>query len=755
MILLYSATLLLSAGLLFLVEPMMGKALLPVLGGAPEVWITTQSFFQLALLAGYAYGHVIGARLTPRRQTVLHVCLLALALVVLPIAVGPGGTGKINHPVVWVLGVLTVSVGLPFLLISANGPLLQRWIAGARHRAAADPYFLYAASNVGSLVGLLAYPVLVEPHMSLESQARAWAWGYGALAILVCGCAIAVWRSRPSIPQPAPGQAAGCGPTSAVCRNRTVYDELHARATPSIAWARRARWLALAFVPSSLMLGTTTFITRDLAPVPLLWVIPLGLYLASLAIAFAPRGNPLRLVGVTRLVLPAVVIFLVYTMVVGSQRPLWFLLALHLVGLVAAALMCHSALAADRPTASHLTEFYLWVALGGALGGVFNALVAPVVFRSLVEYPLAIVAACLLRPQASGARPGILELLGVDVRVQRLVDVTLPAVFGLAVAAALRATAATGPHALTRRSVIIAFAVGVSLNFARRPVRFAAAVAAIFLAGSVAIGGGPTVLARERTFFGIYVVRSDAGFHTLFDGTTLHGVERMGETRPTPLSYYSPSGPVAQVFASLPDPSLADRTAVVGLGTGTMACYSRPGQRWTFYEIDPAIARIAEDPRLFTYLRDCPGHFHVVVGDARRSLTLARGARYGIIALDAFSSDAIPVHLLTRQALAEYLARLDPHGLLLFNVSNRYLDLRSELGGLAVSHALTCRVEHAIVGPGQADQRYAESTWVVLAHRPADLGGVAIDPRWKNCHGRAGQAWSDDRSSLFGLLKWG
>jgi hypothetical protein len=464
------------------------------------------------------------------------------------------------------------------------------------------------------------------------------------------------------------------------------------------------------------------------------------------------------MVRVTRLVVPAVVIALVYTMSIGSQRPLWFLLPLHLVGLLVAALMCHAALADDRPAAWHLTEFYLWVALGGALGGVFNAVVAPTVFTSLVEYPVAIVAVCLLRPAASRSRPGILDMLGADPRLGRLVDVTVPAILGLALAAALRATAASGSDTLSRRSVIIGFAAGLSVNFARRPMRFATAIAVIFLASSVAVvGGGPSALTRDRTFFGIYEVTSDdSGYHTLFDGTTLHGVERMGGTgTPTPLSYYNPSGPVGQVFAGLPDPSLANRAAVVGLGTGAMACYSRPGQRWTFFEIDPAVARIAENPRLFTYLHDCPGRFQVVVGDARRSLARARGARYGIIALDAFSSDAIPVHLLTREALAVYLQRLTPHGLLLFHISNRYLDLRPELGGLAAGRALTCQFEHSLVTPAQASLRYAESTWVAMARRPEDLGRVAADPRWKPCPGRARQAWSDDHSSLLGLLKWG
>jgi len=754
LIVLYAATLFLSAGLVFLLEPMMGRVLLPVLGGAPAVWITTQLFFQVALLGGYAYGHLIGARLTPRRQTGLHLGLLALGLVVLPIGVHPGGSETIAHPVAWILGLLAVTVGLPFALISASGPLLGRWIAGTRHRAAADPYFLYAASNVGSLVGLLAYPIVLEPLLTLRMQAQVWAWGYRALLVFVAGCAVLVWRS-PSGPLRRSERTADRPGDAPADRDRRP-GEATAGAWPGpLTWARRARWLALAMVPSSFMLGTTTFVTRDLAPVPLLWVIPLGLYLASLVIAFAPGVDGARLVGVTRLVLPGLVIALVYTMTIGSQRPLWFLLALHAVALVVAALMCHGALAADRPAAVQLTEFYLWVALGGALGGVFNALLAPEVFKSLVEYPVAIVAACLLRPPGRRPRPGLLDMLGADPRLGRVIDVTLPAAFGLALAAVLRATQASGAADVTRRSLVIGFAAGLSVNFARRPLRFALAVAVIFLAGSV--GGGVGTLVRERTFFGIYQVRADrAGYHELYDGSTLHGVERMGAAGPpAPLSYYNRPGPVGQVFAALPDPALAARTAVVGLGTGAMACYSRPGQQWTFYEIDPAIVRIARDPRLFTYLRDCPGRFAVIVGDARRSLASGAATPYGIIALDAFSSDAIPVHLLTRQALGLYLQRLAPHGVLLFHISNRYLDLRPELGALALGQGLTCRVEHSVLRPAQVDERYDESTWVAMARHPADLGSTALDPRWASCPGRAGEAWSDDRSSLLDLLKLG
>jgi len=738
-ILLYSATLFLSAALLFLVEPMVGKLLLPVLGGAPAVWITTLLFFQAALLAGYAYGHLAARWLSIRRQTLLHLALLVLAGVALPFG-APGGAppaGSAN-PVLWLLGALVVLIGLPFFVVGASGPLLQAWLARTRHRAARDPYFLFAASNAGSILGLLAYPALLEPRLSLHAQERLWAIAYAGLVALVGACALSAWRAREPRAVEAPDAPEQGQPA------------------PPLTGARRARWLALAFVPSSLMLGVTTYITRDLAPVPLLWVLPLGLYLASFVVAFAPGARPARIVALTRIALPGVVILVVYTIAVGSERPLWFLLPLHLTGLAVAALMGHSALAADRPPARHLTEFYLWVALGGVLGGIFNALLAPLVFSSLVEYPLTIVAACLLRPAAPRARPALLEALTGDKRPSRALDFAVPVLFGVAVAFALHTAQGAGasPH-LEQRTAAIGLAAGLSVNLARRPVRFALAVGALLLAATAVAGQPGRALAHERTFFGIYRVRADAGYHELFDGTTLHGLQRMnGAQPPEPVGYYERAGPVGQVFASSPRADSTRSVGVIGLGTGALACYSRPGERWTFYEIDPAVARIARDQRLFTYLRDCRGRFAVVLGDARRSLAASSG-RYGTLVLDAFSSDAIPIHLVTREALALYLAHLLPHGRLLFHVSNRYLDLPPVLGRLAASARLACRVERASTGEGEHAGRVAgASTWVLMGRRPEDLGRLSSDPRWQACPVPARtRAWSDDYSSVITALK--
>ncbi|MEA2445504.1 MAG: hypothetical protein QOJ12_2796, partial [Thermoleophilales bacterium] len=538
---------------------------------------------------------------------------------------------------------------------------------------------------------------------------------------------------------PAPGSAAPLPPAHA--------DPIDSR--------RRARWVALAFVPSSLMLGATTYITRDIAPVPLLWVLPLAAYLLSFVFAFAPRADPHPLVRAARAAMPVLAVALVYAIVTKAERPLWLLMAINLVTLFAVALVCHGALAADRPRASRLTEFYLWVSIGGALGGVFNALLAPALFKTLLEYPLAIVLACALYPGPAKDRPTVLEFFTRSKKPTRVLDWAAPVLVGVAAAIALDALQ-TGDTAASRtaRAIVFGLALGIVVNFARRPLRFGAAIAAVFLASTVPSGTDSRVLARDRSYFGIYRVEQVGPFHEIYDGTTVHGVERFGGGRPEPLSYYNPAGPIGQLFRAMGDAPgrQAARTAIVGLGAGGLACYARPGEHWTFYEIDPDVARIARDPRLFTYLRDCQGRHDVVLGDGRQSLAAARGERFGLIALDAFNSDAVPVHLITREALSLYLSRMRPDGLLLFNISNRYVELEPVLAKLAGDLRLTCRTRAFKVNAAQADRRWDSSKWAVMARDPATLDRLG----WRGCRGEPGaRTWTDDFSNVLTTLRWG
>lgn len=697
---LYSLALFVGAALLFALEPMVGKFLLPPLGSTPAVWNTTVLFFQAVLLAGYLYSHLT-SRLVLRRQIAVQLGLLAVAFVALPIAV-PGDVTPSSHPVPWLLGLLATTAGLPFFALAANGPMLQRWLGGR------DPYFLFAASNGGSLLGLLAYPLVVEPHLSLHDQGRVWGIGYAVTVVLVVACAVAALR-RPAAPEPVVADA------------------------PPIDRRRRLTWLALAFVPSSLMLGVTTYATRDLTPFPLLWVLPLAIYLLTFVAAFAPRAQPDRLVRIGRILLPGVAIVVVYTLAIGSQRPLWLLLPLHLIGLGVAALMCHARLAADRPPPRHLTEFYVWVALGGVLGGVFNAILAPVVFPGLIEYPLAIVAALMLRPRPPMSRPALLEFFFRDPRPTKAMDLLVPVLLGAAVLIALSLTSG-----FNARSVVIGLACGLSLNLSKRPLRLGLALGAILLAVSLAAG---QPLERSRSFFGIYKVEAEGSDHLLYDGTTVHGLQKVGS--PEPLEYYGRAGPAGQAFAELRPGAVG----AVGLGAGALACYGHV----TFFEIDPEVVRIARDPRLFTYLRDCPSP--VQVGDGRRLVVKEPQGRFQLIVVDAFNSDAIPVHLITRQALALYLQRAP---VVLFHISNRYLRLEGVLGNLARDGGLTCRVQTHHPSRAQLDEGLATSKWAILSRTPAALGRLGADRRWHTCgDDPSARVWTDDYSDLLSAIAWG
>ncbi len=747
----YSLPLFLSAALLFMLEPLVGKLMLPLLGSTPEVWNTTILFFQAVLLAGYAWAHVTSRLLSPRRQALLQLALLAATVVTLPIAlprhVHPPASAE---PIAWLLGVLASTAGLPFFALAANGPMLQRWLSSTGHSAGRDPYFLYAVSNGGSLLGLLAYPLAVEPALTLIGQGRAWAIGYAVAGGFVVASAAALWL-RPS-PAGERDSAVGGDPTPE--RAAALEPAAPGPADGAISWRRRLRWLTLAAVPSSLMLGTTTYITRDLAPVPLLWVIPLALYLLTLVAAFAPGVRPDRLAALGRRLLPGIVLALVYTLSIGSQRPLGVVLLLHLVGLATAALMCHSLLSADRPAPRHLTEFYLWLALGGAIGGTFNAILAPIAFPALVEYPLAIVAACALRPQPPTKRQDLLRLLTGDPRPTRLMDGVVPLVLFAGVALALKA-AYTSSGSLQTKSAVLGLACGLSLNLARRPVRFALGIGAILLASSLVSLPGQRVIARERSYFGIYrvVAMDHSRVHVLYDGTTVHGLEHLGPGRPQPLEYYSVPGPAGQAFGELPR-STVQRTGVIGLGAGTLACYARPGQRFTFFEIDPVVVHIARDPGLFDYLRRCPAS--VVVGDGRRSLEREPSGRFGLLVVDAFNSDAIPIHLITREALSLYFSRLQPTGAVLFHISNLYLALQPVLGNIALDLGLSCLAERHSPTAAQAQRGDVLSEWAILAHSHADLGTLGTDRRWRPCaRDPSERIWTDQYSDLLDALSLG
>jgi hypothetical protein len=737
-VVLFSLTVFVSAALLFVLQPMFAKMALPLLGGTPAVWNTCMVFFQAVLLVGYGYAHATPATLGLHRQAALHLALLLTALFVLPVAIPENWSPPVQqNPFMWLLALLLVALGLPFLIVSTTAPLAQRWFAGIDHPSANDPYFLYAASNVGSLAALLAYPTLIEPNLRLADQSRLWTLGYVVLTALLVGCAAIVWRSGPSVPADPPATA-----TSATASSVGLLDR-------RAAW-RRARWVLLAFVPSSLMLGVTTYLTTDVAPMPLLWVMPLAIYLLTFVLAFARRARTWQ--GMHRL-LPILALPLTMTIAFGVVGPLWILALLHLLAFFVISIVCHGELANSRPSPERLTEFFIWVAVGGVLGGIFNALLAPILFTRPIEYPLVLVAGCLLRRKDATGR-------------------TLPAVsrWELAVPFAVGAVV-IGLVWLVRvipivglPGLLVVGGVPAALCFALRfrPVAFGLAVGALMLTTTLLREDiGYRILHRERSFFGVWQVRvyPTAKFTALLNGTTEHGRQSLEPGRELePLTYFHRAGPIGQVFRAMP----ASRggiapVAVIGLGTGSLACHGRPGQAFTFYEIDPAVLRIARNPRYFTFLEACPPAIRVVLGDARRSLATAPAGHYGLIILDAFSSDAIPTHLLTREALRLYLDKLADSGLLAFHISNRHLDLEPTVGNLAHDARLLALVQlEAGMDKEEAGRSgRTPSHWVVLARHQEDFGALRGDRRWHALPPRPDRRlWTDDFSNILEVIRW-
>jgi hypothetical protein len=726
--LLFTLVILANSALLFWVELLYGKKVLPTLGGAPSVWNTCLMFYQIILLAGYGYGLLV-TRMALRTQLLAHGTLLGLTVVGLPWFLFVWPDPGTMPPVLWVLLLLTLSVGPPLLVLAAGSLLLQRWFSLSGHPERNDPYFLYAASNMGSFLGLAAYPLVLEPLLSLEQQVTGWRAGYALVAVLVItggGWALRSGRAGASVREAEAGFDDGTDSTP-------------------IPWLRRLKWVGLAFLPSSLLLGVTTHITGEIAPVPLLWVVPLALYLLTFVVAFGParkgpgpgaRWGIAKMAGVAVGMALAAVLLLGLVLGTGGFRWVWVMAHLGMLGL--AGILCHVRLARDRPHPSRLAEFYLWLALGGALGGTFNALVAPVLFRDPLEYPLALAALAFL--VASGSRTGAPAFRRSDLALG-----LLPALLAWGLA---RWAGGLGMDPL----LLLAIPGALCLALAGRPVRFGLGVAGLVLVGFAHPAMGGQVVFKERTFFGIHRIYQDDGYLWLAHGTTVHGGQhrdRPGE----PLTYYHPAGPAGSLFRDpdvRPHPDDAPRyprTAVVGLGTGSMIAYARPGEAWSLYEIDPAVVRIAEDTTFFTFLRDALVPYRHVLGDARLSLE-GEGPAYDLLVVDAFTSDAVPVHLLTREAVALYLDRLEPGGLIAFHISNRYLDLShvlADVAGVLGLHALSARDELGGMARG-----HFPSHWVVVSREPVSFR----DPRWRVLEPTGRREWTDSYSSLLPLIRW-
>jgi len=705
-----------AAALLFVVEPMVAKMLLPYFGGTPAVWAVSLVFFQAALLGGYAFAHYSIRIVGVRRQVLCQLALLLPPFAVLPIAVSKGSVASATgSPTLRVLTALFLAAALPFFVVTTASPVLQRWFAAVGDARSGDPYFLYAAGNVGSMLALLAYPFLIEPHLTLGQQARLWTVGYSVFVILAAVCA---WR------------VLAVGPTAA------AVPAARPAARP-IGGFTALRWVALAALPSSLILGTTNYISTDIAAVPLLWVIPLALYLLSFVVAFASR-QPLSLRTMSWAVAGSSLLLAASVLPFG-RTPVWMAVAVHGTNLFFVALMVHRRLALERPAAEQLTKFYLLLSVGGVCGGAFNALVAPQIFSFVAEYPIAIVLALLLRMGPRRSKPGT----GV---LRRNADLLLPFVFLVVV---LTASKVLPAHTWSTR-ILYAISVLAIATWARRPVRFALGIGAVLLMTTVQ---NPSLHA-DRTFFGVLRVEQSGQLHVFAHGTTVHGVESFAPgRRDVPLSYYIRRGPLGQIFRQLPQRPRS--VAILGLGAGTGAAYGRAGDRFTFYEIDRAVVGIASTPRYFTYLHDSKARVDVRLGDGRLEIAKAPDASYDLIVLDAFSSDSVPVHLLTREATQVYLRKLRPGGLIAFHISNRYLDLEPVVEQLQRSLGLSGVAESYLVTAEAAQRGESSSTWAVVARNRNDLARLTRDRRWKPLRHDGGlRVWTDEFSNILSVIRW-
>jgi hypothetical protein len=728
----YTSAIFLSALLLFSVQPLFTKMVLPRLGGSPAVWSVAMVFFQTLLLAGYAYAHVlmrIRNRLIP---VAIHILLLLVAMATLPLSIASGwGDPPTSGYALWLLGLFVVSIGLPFFALAANNPLLQAWFVRTGHPAGPDPYFLYASSNIGSFLALLSYPVLLEPVFTLHEQDLMWTLGYGLLIVLIAACGLLLLRS-PAL----------------------VMADMQTEDTPAPppTWGLRARWIFLAAVPSGLLIAVTAHISTDVAAAPLLWVLPLSLYLLTWVLVFQSR--PLLPHKWMLMVQPLAIAGVVILLAVGGEQNLLLTLGGHQLCFFLIAMACHGELARTRPAAKYLTGFYVALSFGGMLGGLFAGLIAPFTFSWIAEYPILLALAALCRPARNE-------------RLPRWSRWYWPFLAVLAVALIAPAFQASGKlwvwfedhRVLIAGGVgVLAAALALALNASRWKV-FATIVVALVLIRAYPSDDGR--VETVRSFFGVHkiVVTSNGQYHVLMHGTTIHGAEKFLNDdgspvtgRPEPISYYHKDGGIGQAITAIRErKGAALRVAVIGVGSGTLACAAEPGESWKFFEIDQTMVDAARDPRYFNYINSCQPDLKPVIGDARLTFAREPDGIYDLIIVDAYSSDAIPIHLATEQAMKIYKDKLAPQGAVVMHVSNRHLELESVVVGIADASQLKSWVYNEDSG---RDDEYIFSTDVVVSAREeADVGSLASSEKWTETEPTEGErVWTDDYSNILGAV---
>ncbi len=724
----YTATIFLSALLLFSVQPLFTKMVLPRLGGSPAVWSVAMVFFQSLLLGGYAYAHVLMTLKSRTAPVVVHLVVLAVAFTFLPLSISSGwAEPPASGYAFWLLGLFAASIGLPFFALAANNPMLQAWFVRTGHPQGPDPYFLYASSNIGSFLALLSYPVLLEPMLTLHAQNLLWTVGYGLLILLIGVCGFLLLRAPPMVLALNDGDEAAPAPT----------------------WLQWGRWVFLAAVPSGLLIAVTAHISTDVAAAPLLWVLPLSLYLLTWVLGFQSR--PL-LPHVWMLKLqPLAIAGVVVLLAIGGEQNLLLTLGGHQLCFFIIAMASHGELARTRPPARYLTGFYVALSFGGMIGGLFAGLVAPFTFSWIAEYPILLALAALCRPWQPSRRGAMLLWLAAMVAALVLVALVYRAdaaevfleswrVWAIGSLAAVAALLA-----MVMRIHRLQFAVLVALG--------------LLLVRVYPLDEGR--VETVRSFFGVHkiVVTPGGYYHVLMHGTTIHGAEKFLNDdgtrvtgRPEPISYYHSDGGIGRAIAAIRARKGGPlRVAVIGLGAGTLACQAKSGETWKFFEIDQTMVDTARNPKYFTYLSACMPDIKPVIGDARLTFAREPDAAYDLIIVDAYSSDAIPIHLATQEAMAIYKAKLAPGGAVVMHVSNRHLELASVVVGIADANGMKSWVYNEDSG---RDAEYIFTTNVVVsARKPEDVGSLASDSYWQSTPPTPGEwVWTDDYSNVLGAV---
>lgn len=716
----YIAAVFLSATLVFLVQPMFAKMATPLLGGAPNVWNVSLVCFQGALLLGYAYAHLLNHVVNSlRAQIAIHAALLAMAALVLPFHLTTAlGNPDPTQPTLWLIGVFTLSIAPPFAIIAATAPLIQSWYSRSGCADAHDPYHLYGASNVGSLIGLVAYPLVLEPLFPIATQTLSWSLGYGALAILLIACG---WSAL----------STGGGQAPAVASSHPNPVEQ----TENNMWRQRLWWLACAFVPSSLLVGVTTHISTDIASVPFLWALPLILYISSFIIVFSKRPG-LTLAQSNRL-LPLAAATAAFALFSNIQLSLFIALPIHLLTLFLAAMVGHGAMAAARPEAKRLTEFYLIMSLGGVLGGAFNALLVPVIFDSVIEYPLMILLILSLRPGLRWMGQGRTRVWSIA---------AIGAFFGAAMLHLYTGNAETAQYAYRLIALIAIAAIIMSSHSKLGPV-----IATACTFGISALANPTGTGFTDRSFFGVVKIMEIGEFRVLKHGTTQHGAQYMQpEKALIPTTYYADETPIGQVFTAYDKPG---DVAVIGLGAGSVACHAKADQSYVYYEIDPLVAKLAQDPNHFTYLSACTPDAPIILGDGRLNLAAEPAGRFDLVLIDAFSSNSVPAHLLTVEAIDLYLSRLSEDGLLVMHISNRHMKLSKIVARIADRLGVPALYQlHVPSDDARSAYAISASQVVVLAKSPEAITTLATNPDWVRLESDGKRPWTDDYSNVIGAI---